>query len=417
MKRLDWFIARRYLAARKKGRFLSFITWIALGGITVGVTALIVVLGVMNGMQDELREKILESTPHVLVLQSGTALRMDDWQAVSERIREAPEVVAASPFLLTQVAVLRSEEYAQTAELYGVSLDGTPEDAVTEMEEEIRRGILTLEPTASGLPPVLVGSRLAARMGIFPKDTVTVYFLENVRTDAWGLPRPTMRLFEVTGIFTTGMYDFDSRNMYAPLDVLQGILQIAQADQVSGLRVRVRDPWAAAEIGRDLVERLGFEYFVESWITQNSALFAALQLEKLAMGIILFLIVLVASFNIVSTLVMVVVDRTSEIGILKSMGMSDGGILRIFLLQGLSIGVLGTILGTGLGLVLCWFLDRFQPIRIPPDVYLIDRLPVAVHPLDVAMIMGGSILIALVATIYPARQAAALEPVEAIRHE
>jgi len=417
MARLDWFLARRYLASRKKGQFLSFITWIALGGITVGVTALNVVLGVMNGMQTELRDKILESTPHVIVLQTGGALRMSDWRSVMDTVLTVPEVEAAAPFILTQVAVLRTADYVQTADLYGVSLEGTPEDAVTEMEEAIRLGVLALEGTGSGLPPVVVGGRLATRMGILTGDTLTIASLENVGTNPFGLSSPFTMSFEVTGTFDTGMYEYDTKNMYAPIEEVQTILGLRASDQVSGLRVRVADPWEANVTGERILDRLGRGYFTDSWITQNAPLFAALQLEKLAMGIILFLIVIVASFNIVSTLVMVVVDRTSEIGILKSMGMTDRGVLRVFLLQGLSIGVLGTLLGTLFGLVLCWYLDRFQPISIPPDVYFIERLPVAVNPSDVLLIVGGSVLIALLATIYPALQASRLEPVEAIKRE
>jgi lipoprotein-releasing system permease protein len=417
VNRLDWFLARRYLSSRKKGRFLSFITWIALGGITVGVTALNVVLGVMNGMQDELRDKILESTPHVIVLETGGALRMSDWRQVMDTVLSVPQVEAAAPFLLTQVAILRTSDYVQTADLYGVSLEGTPEDAVTDMEEAIRLGVLALEPTGTGLPPVVLGNRLAARMGILEGDTVTVASLENVRTNPFGYSSPFTMAFEVTGTFNTGMYEYDTKNMYAPLEEVQEILGLRASDQVSGLRVRVTDPWEANQAGEAILDRLGRGYFTDSWVTQNAPLFAALELEKLAMGIILFLIVIVAAFNIVSTLVMVVVDRTTEIGILKSMGMTDRGILRVFVLQGLAIGVLGTILGTGAGLVLCWFLDRYQPIQIPPDVYFIERLPVAVNFFDVGLIVVGSVLIALAATIYPAIQASRLQPVEAIRHE
>lgn len=417
MKRLDWFIARRYLSSRKQGRFLSFITWIALGGITVGVTALNVVLGVMNGMQEELRDKILGSTPHVLVLQHGESLRMSDWRGVAGSVREMPGVEAAAPFILTKVALLRTEEYVQTADLYGVSLEGTPEEAVTEMEEEIRRGIHSLEDTQSGLPPVVVGGRLAERMGIFRGDTLLVFSLENVRTDPLGSLRPTVRQFEVSGTFMTGMYEYDLNNMYVALEVVQGMLGIRDRDQVSGLGVRITDPWNATTVGGEIRDRLGFPYYVESWITTNQSLFSALQLEKLAMGIILFLIVIVAAFNIVSTLVMVVVDRTSEIGILKSMGMTDRGILRVFLLQGFSIGVLGTVLGTGLGLLLSWILHRFEIIQIPPDVYFIDRLPISVQLSDVLLIIAGSLVISLLATIYPAYQASRLQPVEAIKHE
>ncbi len=417
MVRLSWFVAQRYLAARKKGRFLSFITWIALGGITVGVTALIVVLGVMNGMQEDLQSKILGSSPHVMVLERGPALRLNDWRAVADSVQNIDQVEAVAPFALTSVVVVRGEDYVQPADLYGVSLQGPPDDAVTEMEEEILRGIHALGETKSGLPPVVIGVRLADRMAVFPGDSLLVFSLENFGMDPMGGYRPAVRQFEVTGTFETGMYDYDLNNMYAPLEWVQGILGIQAADQVSGLGVRITDPWQAAAVSVDLQQRLGGSYFVESWTTTNQSLFSALQLEKLAMGLILSLIVMVAAFNIVSTLVMVVVDRTSEIGILKSMGMSDGHILRIFVLQGLTIGTLGTAIGTGAGLFLCWILHRFEIIRIPPDVYFIDRLPVSVHVGDVLLIVAISMLISLLATIYPALQASRLEPVEAIRHE
>ncbi len=414
---LPWFVARRYLASRKKGRFLSFITWIALGGITVGVTALIVVLAVMNGMQEDLQAKILGSTPHVMVLERGASLRMSDWRAVADSIRAMPEIQAVAPFALSSVVVVRGEDYAQPADLYGVSLEGTPDGAATLMEEEILSGVHSLGPTESGLPPVVLGARLAERLAVLPGDSLLVFSLENVNLDVMGALRPAVREFVVTGTFETGMYDYDLNNMYAPLETVQGILGIAREDQVSGLGARIADPWQATDVAIQVEERLGGRYFAESWATANASLFSALQLEKIAMGLILFLIVMVAAFNIVSTLIMVVVDRTSEIGILKSMGMADRQILNVFILQGVTIGVLGTVIGTALGLFLSWILHRYEIIRIPPDVYFIDRLPVSVHVGEVLMIAGVSILISLVATIYPALQASRLQPVEAIRHE
>ncbi len=415
MSGLDWFIARRYLASRKKGQFLSFITWIALGGVTVGVTALIVVISVMNGAQEELRSKILGSTPHVMVLQQGSALRMGDWSRVVEVVRSVDGVVGASPFILTQVAIQRGE-YAQTADVYGVRPE-PGEVPVTELEMGILEGEYDLGSTASGLPPLLVGSRLAERMQVFRGDTLVLISLENTPIDPFGNPRPVMRQFELTGTFTTGMYDYDIRNMYAPLEALQDLLGIGASNEISGVGVKVSDPWEAERVGREVRSALGPPYFVQSWITTNQSLFSALKLEKLAMAIILFLIVMVAAVNIVSTLVMVVVDRTREIGILKSMGMTDRQVTRIFMLQGLWIGIIGTVLGTGAGLVLAWVIDRYDIVSIPPDVYFLDRLPVAVDPVDVALIVLASVVVAFVATIYPASQASQLQPVEAIRHE
>ncbi|MFP3948513.1 MAG: FtsX-like permease family protein [Longimicrobiales bacterium] len=413
--RLAWFIARRYLAPQGQGRLLSFITWIALGGVTVGVTALIAVIGVMTGMQEDLQDKILGSSPHIIVLQRGSSLRMDDWRSVRDSVLTVDGVEAAAPFLLTEVALMR-EEYAQPADLYGIPM-GEDLPPVTEMEEEIRTGVHSLQATESGLTPLLVGSRLADRMQVFQGDTLVLISLENIRTNPLGGLDPAMRQFEVTGTFTTGMYDYDVRNIYAPLPAVQDLLDLEEGDRVSGIGVRTVDPWQVDEIESRLREALRFPYYVQSWTTTNSSLFAALTLEKLALGVILFLIVVVAAFNIVSTLVMVVVNRTREIGILKSMGMKDKTVLQIFKQQGLAIGVVGTVLGTGLGLLLVWLLDTYEFIELPGDVYFVDTLPVALDPVDLALIFVLSVLVAFAATIYPARQASRMVPVEAIRHE
>lgn len=416
MKGFDWYIAKRYLASRKRGRLLSLITWIALGGVTVGVTALIVVIGVMTGMQEDLRAKILGSTPHVLVLQQGSALRMQDWRLVLDTVESVPGVVAAAPFILTQVTIRRQgEDYAQSADLYGVSTDALA-GSVTDMEEQIRSGAVSLRAPESGLAPVLMGSNLAERLQVFSGDTLIVVSMEHLRPDMLGGLTPTLRMFEVTGTFTTGMYDYDTKNLYTTIEAAQDLLGLAP-DVVSGLGVRTFDADRAGEVGEALSERLGFPYYVESWMTTNRALFSALKLEKLAMGLILFLIVLVAALNIISTLVMVVADRTREIGILKAMGMTSKGILRVFVLQGAWIGLIGTALGTFFGVVLCVLIDRTELIQIPPDVYFVDHLPVRLELPDVLFIVLASVVVAFAATVYPSLQASRLQPVEAIRHE
>ncbi|MFQ5537889.1 MAG: FtsX-like permease family protein [Gemmatimonadota bacterium] len=418
MKGLHWFIARHYLGAGRRRGLLSLITWIALGGVTVGVTALVVVIAVMTGMQEDLRAKILESTPHILVLEQGPSLRMEDWRPLLDTILSVDGVVGAAPFVLSQVAVTRGGQgtrYTQTANLYGISVD-TARSTATDMEREILEGVLDLKPPPSGLNPILLGSGLADRMQLFEGDTLVVVAFENLRRDIFGGLTPAMRQFEVTGTFTTGMYDYDMQNVYTTLEAAQDLLGL-DPGVVSGIGVRTVDPEMATRIGDEIQARLGFPYYVESWITTNRALFSALKLEKLAMGLILFLIVLVAAFNIVSTLVMVVADRTREIGILKAMGMTRGGILRVFMLQGAWIGVAGTAAGSLLGVILCWILDRYEVIRIPPDVYFVDHLPVSLQWTDLAMIVVASIAVAFSATIYPALQASRLEPVEAIRHE
>ena len=416
MRPLDWFLARRYLSSRKGGRLLSFITWIALGGVVVGVTALVVVIGVMTGMQEDLREKILATNPHVLVLEQGSTLYMSDWRTVLDTVRAVEGVVTASPFVLGNVVIRRPEvDYGQPAVIYGVDTDAE-EGAPTGLEQEIRDGQYDLTERPSGLPSIILGSRLAMRLQMFRGDTVLVMSFENLTESVLGV-LPTMRQFEMTGTFTTGMYDADMQNMYARLDDVQEFLGFLVEDGVSGVAVRTADANMAIEVSDAIQARLGLPYISESWTVTNQALFSALKLEKLAMFVILFLVVVVAAFNIISTLIMVVHDRTREIGILKSMGMTDDGILRVFMLQGAWIGVVGTVVGTTAGVVLCWLIDTFEIIRIPPEVYFVDRLPVELRPSDLLAIVAASLLVAFAATIYPALQASRLEPVEAIRSE
>jgi lipoprotein-releasing system permease protein len=413
--RLAWDVARRYLAPRRGGRFLSFITWVALGGVTVGVTALIVVIAVMTGAKEDFQEKILDVNPHVLVLEHGESLRMGDWRPVLESILGIEGVTTAAPFAFTKV-VLTREEYGQAADLYGLDLNNLG-DGTTGIEQRIRSGTLSLEETESGLPPIMVGSGLADRMFVFPGDTLLALSIENTHRDAMGGIYPTMRQFEVTEIFSTGLWEYDLSNLYARLEDVQDLMGALDSDEVSGIGVRGESAWEAWDLASEIQRTLGYPYDAQSWAETNNALFSALALEKLAMWVILFLIVVVAAFNIVSTLVMVVVDRTREIGILKSMGMTNHGILHVFMLQGVWIGVIGTSVGTALGCVLAWALDTYEIIQIPPDVYFVDRLPVALHFFDVVLIYAASVAVAFVATIYPALQASRLEPVEAIHHD
>jgi len=413
--RLAWFLARRYLASRKGGRFLSFITWVALGGIVVGVTALVVVIGVMTGMTNELREKILGSNPHVLVLEAGESLRLHDWPRVVERASEVEGVLAAAPMALTRVGLVRGD-YSEVLDLYGMDLDGQ-DPPLNAIHDSLRSGALPLDRAPDGLVPLALGSGVAGRMNLAPGDTVLVVALETFdltpNADFW----PRMAQWQVSAVFTTGIHDYDLKNGYADLADVQELLQM-DARSASFVGVRSEDPWNA-EATADAVRQAvgGFPYVVDPWTRTNRQLFGALKLEKLAMAVVLSLIVLVAAFNIVSTLVMVVVDRTREIGILKAMGLARRDTLLVFLLQGLWIGAIGTAAGVALGAGVAFAVEKYQLVPIPPDVYLVDRLPVAVSPFDVVWIAGVSMAISFAATLYPARRAAALHPVEAIRHE
>jgi lipoprotein-releasing system permease protein len=414
MRGLAWFVARRYLASRRKGRFLSLITVISVGGIAVGVTALITVIAVMTGLQRDLQEKILGSNPHVYVFEPSRGLRVGRWQEVLPRVRAIRGVQAAEPFVSTQVAFTQDAAYARTGMVFGI--DPNAQTPMTEVERDVRSGKLSFGPTRSGLPGILVGSGLADAMLVGEGDTLIVAAIENSKIDALGYPTPFMKAFEVTGVFRTGMYEYDNEYAYTELEVAQTLLDLS-SDTVTGLAVNGADPWTAHELAERVQRELGPPYYTHNWMDLNASLFSALKLEKLAMFVILCLIVLVAAFNIISTLIMVVTDKTREIGILKAMGMTDRMVLNVFVMQGLAIGLIGTALGAVGGISVVYLLGRYKFIELPADVYFVDSLPVALDVGDFSAIVLLSILISFVATIYPARQAARLQPVEAIRHE
>ncbi len=417
MSRLDLKLASRYMRSRRSSRLISLITLIATGGVTVGVMALIVVMGVMNGLQTDLRDKILVATPHLRILTYGRGLILNDWRAVRDSVLKHPEVLAAAPFVLSQGLLSAGFDYSEGAYVIGIEPD-TGQAAVTALASRITTGELDFGSQSDEVDGgIVLGYRLGERLSAYPGDTVTVISPAGSKfSPTLGSYVPRWWTFEVTGHFQTGMYEYD--NAYAVLS-REMAQQFAQLDTaVSGLEIRLRDPWQAMRVGAELVQQLGgFPYRAFDWQSQNASLFSALQLEKLAMGTVLLLIVIVAAFNIVSTLTMVVRDKTREIGILRAMGLPTSVVRRAFVLQGAFIGVVGTSLGTGLGLLLAYLVDKRRIIDLNPAVYFIDHLPVRVDPLDLAIIVVASIAVATLATVYPARQAATLNPVDAIRYE
>lgn len=413
---LQWRIARRYLASRRGRGFLSLITLIAIGGVAVGVMALIVVISVMSGLQADLREKILGASAHATIYERAASElgRMDSWGSVLAVVREDGDVTAAAPFIYTEVGLSPPRtSYGEGAVLRGLA-DDEASLAVTEIDENLVSGRMPFDSTESGRPGIVLGIGLAERLGLVPGEAVTVISLQGGDVTPTGF-QPQMRSFEVTGIFETGLYQYDTKFSYVDIDVAGELLRMEGS--VTGVEFNVRDPWRSAEVVDRLGEALGPNFRLTDWQQQNASLFEALKLEKLAMGIILLLIVLVASFNIVSTLIMVVRDKVREIGILRTMGLRSDDITAIFVLQGVAIGLVGTTLGLIGGLGLAWLLDTYEFITLPGDVYFIDRLPVEIDPIDILVIVAASLLISLVATIYPSRQAAAYSPVEAIRHD
>lgn len=413
MTRLEWSIAWRYLRSRRQSALLSFISMIAVGGVIVGVSALIVIIGVMNGLQIDLREKILLGSPDVRVLTFGP-LRMPDWERVLITVRTQPGVVAAEPFVLTE-GVVTSASHTQGVSIKGIpaTVDGVP---VTDIRDRAVEGDFRFFSEDGQRRGAVLGRRLADKLGVFVGDTIGILAAGGMNLSAMIVGRlPQVQLLPVTGVFETGMYQYDDAYVYTDLSVARQLAGLESA--VTGLDVKTTDRWTAPIVATQLDSALGIPYRAEDWSEQNAALFSALKLEKFAMTVILLLIVIVAAFNIVSTLTMVVRDKTREIGILKAMGLKSRSVRNVFLLQGAVIGLVGTLAGLILGVAAGIALDRYRLIRLNPEIYFIDHLPVAMQWLDTTMIVVASVLIATIATLYPARQAARLFPVEAIRYE
>jgi lipoprotein-releasing system permease protein len=414
--RLEASVALRYLRSRRSSRLLSLITVIAVGGVVVGVMALVMVLGVMNGLQNDLRDKILVANPHLRVLTYGEGLRLDDWHRVLTEVRRTPGVTAAAPFVLTQGMIYKTRDYIEGVIVLGVDPD-TGRRAVTTLARHLIKGDLRFHTTRTDVEGGLaLGTRLASKLSAFAGDVVTLISAAGAKFNpSVGAYVPQFHRYEVTGVFDTGMYEYDNNYVAMPRVTAQRFAGLDSA--VTGLEVRLADPWSAQRFAADLESRLGYPYRALDWQSQNASLFSALKLEKLSMALVVFLICVVAAFNVVGTLTMVVRDKTREIGILLAMGLRRASVRRIFLAQGVLIGLTGTAIGAVLGGLLGGMVNRGQWIRIDPSVYFIDHLPVQTQPFDVLLVVAASLLVATLAPLYPAIQAARLDPVPAIRYE
>jgi lipoprotein-releasing system permease protein len=416
----ELFISVRYLRAKRKQAFISLISVISIGGVAIGVAALIIVLAVMTGFKDDIRDKILGIMPHILIQRSDSQ-NMDpsEVEDMLYRLGDIAEIVTTSPYVAGQL-LISSDDNVSGVNVHGI--DPTKKQAVPTLEQNLRDGDVDLlqnryenleNPTGPKRDGMILGGELARLLGVFPGEDVTL-----ISPTGHLLPTglaPKLKKFRIVGIFNSGFYEYDAGLAYISLTAAQKFFSIG--NRFSGIEVRVKDVYTSKTIAKKLTTRLAADYVVQDWGDMNKSLFSAINLEKLAMFLILALIILVAAFNIISTLVMMVMEKHADIATLKSMGATSNSIMKIFMFEGSVIGILGTGTGTLLGVVFCWVADTFELIRLDGGSYFLQHLPFTVNGVDLVLVIIASLLICFASTIYPARQASKLDPVAVFRYE
>ncbi len=402
------FIALRYLKSKKRYKGVSVNTAISIGGVAVGVMALLVVLAVMTGFQQDLQRKILGANSHIIVRSYRGSI--SDYDVIAGKLRSEKDVVSFAPFVLGQVMV-SSGRRAHGVFLKGI--DPERESKTTEILSHIKDGNMNGLNEEDGAPAIILGKELAANIGVFVGDNLNVISPIGEIGPMGMLPK--VRQFRVVAIFEIGMFEYDSNLVLTSMKTAQDFFGLKK--DISGVEIRLDDIYKAPEVRKRLQEDLGLPFQVMDWMQMNKNLFSALKLEKFAMFIILVLIVLVASFNIISNLIMNVIEKSREIAILKAIGATNSGIMTIFMLQGLLIGLIGTAIGVTGGYLLGYILNTYEIIKLPADVYYLSHLPVKMELFDFIVVSLSAIVISFIATLYPSWQAARLNPVEPLRYE
>ncbi len=403
------FVAVRYLFARRKQAFISLISFVSTLGVAVGVLALVVALALMTGLQGEVRDRIVGSAAHVYVWKVGEG-GVADYAAEAERLKSVPRVIGAAPAILGKALVTtdRGEAFITVK-----GIDPALEPQVTDIARSIEQGTLDeVGGEADGLAGIAIGHDLASQLGSYVGDTITLVTPQGSLSPLGVMPRT--RRMKVVAVFRLGLYEFDSAYGFVSLPVAR---RLFAREQVDFIQLRVDDMYAAPQVSAAIPERLGTNYLTQDWAQMNRSLFSALWLEKVAISITIGLIVMVAALNIVASLVLLVMEKSRDIAILKTMGASPRSITGIFMLQGLVIGIVGTAVGATGGYLAAWVLDRYKLIRVPMDVYQVSHVPFTVEPFDFLLVILAAVLICFVATIYPSRQAARLDPVQALRYQ
>ncbi len=404
---LEFFIAARYLRAKQREGFISLITLLSIAGVTVGVMALVIVIAVMSGAESEFRRRILGVEPHVLVMNhSGKAYDVDN---TIKRTLAVPGVAGISPMVFAQTMV-RTSHSLSGAVVRGVD-PAVPFSLIKGFTPAELDRCLARDGNAVVMPGIILGKELAKNLAISVGDNIVLISPGGMISPVGHVP--ALKRFRVTGIFESGMYEYDSSLAYVHLAEAQKLM--GMGDRISALGVWVNDLFKADQIKTALVAELGYPFYGRDWMEINKSLFAALKLEKTAMFVILTLIVLVAAFNIASALIMMVMEKTRDIAVLKAMGATDALVRRVFMVQGMVVGLFGTLLGTVSGVGVCLLLERYKFIELPP-AYPFSTIPVQLESMDVCFIVLSAIAICFVSTIYPAHKASTMNPVEALRY-
>jgi len=408
--KFELFIALRYLLARRKQAFISVISLISVLGVALGVASLIVVMGVMNGFTEDLKDKILGINAHILVNAVGSSMR--GYREVAAKIKSVPGVAGATPFIYSEM-MLSAGSGVKGVILRGID-PATAGEVLVLPRDMVAGRVEDLDKTGEN-PGIIIGRELAERLVVGVGDRVNLLSPAG-KHSASGFS-PKVKGFTVVGLFKTGMYEYDTTLAYVSLPSAQDLLGF-RGDVISGIEVRLADVYDAQRLSGEISSKLGGDFFqVRNWMEMNGNLFSALKLEKTAMFVILIMIILVGSFSIITTLVMLVMEKTRDIAILMSMGATSAMIRRIFMLQGAIIGTLGAGLGFALGLFLSWLIKKYQFIKLPSDVYPMDHLPIRLDWMDMSLIAVCALGLCFLATLYPARQASKLKPAEALRYE
>ena len=404
---VEYFIAKKYLRAKRKEGFISLITFLSVAGVILGVMALVVVIAVMSGAETEFRNRILGLEPHMLVMNYGGAF--EDKDALAERIRGIDGVTAVSPVLFGQAMIRTSRSFS------GVMVRGVTPDTgaalIKDFSPEQLKHALAKGKKKGDLPGIVLGKELASSIGVITGDTIILMTAKGIISPIGQIP--SMKRFIVGGTFTSGMSEYDSMLAYVHLDQAQSLVKAP--DRISALGVWLEDVFQVKPMANNHLGFIKYPYYIRDWMDINQSLFSALKLEKTAMFVILTLIILVAAFNIASALIMMVMEKTKDIAVLKAMGATHKTIRRIFIIKGMIIGVLGTVIGTISGVFICYILKKYEFIRLP-EAYPFSTLPVQLEYADVAVIALSAILICFLSTLYPSYKASRMDPVEAIRY-